>query len=211
MQEGYSIPTDQLHPVLRRVANDTLDLVKGMVEDNCLVPFLVLANDLGETQVFLLPEFSAHTQTKVVTERVNQYAKDHRLVAICIAAEAWMCDEGHFREYMNLDEQAAVEHLVSNGTPEESAQIIASQVIQGMLIQMAHMYHSLYGDLAMFPASYEGVPFRIESIWGVYHMKSEILRGVDEMALEHDNLWRELAPAGGEGMYTNLLQLEPGC
>ena len=180
-----------------------------MVEDNCLSPILALANDLGTVQVFLLHEFSDHDSRPQVEKCVNEYKKDNRLVAMCLAVEAWMCDEERFRHYLNLDEQAAVEHIVSTGADEEAALAISRHIVQNSLVNLAHMYYLMYGNLALFPASYEGIPFRMESLWGVHQLKAEIVRGVDEMFLDYDEHWRVLAEPGGTGTYTDLLQLDP--
>lgn len=203
------LATDQLPLVLRKVASEMESIVFGMAEDNCVAPVLVLANDLGDAQVFLLRDVCDTDREQHIRECVQEYKKDHRLVALCVAVEAWMCDEISFREYMNLDIQAAIEHLVATGVDEEAAPAIASHVIQDLIMSTAHMYHSLYGDLSLFPASYEGIPLRMESIWGVHQRRAKIIRGIDDMRLEFDDGWRILAEPGGPGSYTDLLQLEP--
>jgi len=203
------LATDQLPLVLRKVAGEIESIVCGMAKDNCMAPVLVLANDLGDTQVFLLRDSCGAERERHLRECVQEYKKDHRLVALCVAVEAWMCDESSFREYMNLDVQAAIEHLTSTGVSQETAPTIASHVIQNLIMSVAHMYHALYGDLSLFPASYEGVPLRMESIWGVHQRRAQIIRGIDEMKLEFDDGWRVLAEPGGPGTYTDLLQLEP--
>lgn len=203
------LATDQLPIVLRKVAGEIQNIISAMADDNCLVPVLVLANDLGDTQVFLVQGTTTTDRDHHIRGCIEEYKMDNRLVAVCYAIESWMCDESHFRVAMNLDVDAAVEHLMSTGVDEEAAPAIASHVIRNMIVNMAHMYHLLYGDLALFPASYEGIPFQMESLWGVHQRRAEIIRGVDEMRLEFDDGWRVLAEPGGSGSYTDLLQLKP--
>lgn len=205
------LATDQLPEVLRKVAGEIQNIVGAMADDNCLAPVLVLANDLGDTQVFLLHGTTSAERDHHIRGCIEEFKMDNRLVAICYAVEAWMCDESRFRSAMNLDVEAAVEHLLSTGVDEEAAPAIATHVIRNLIMNMAHMYHILYGDLALFPSSYEGIPFQMESLWGVHQRRAEIIRGVDEMRLEFDNGWRVLSEPGSSagGTYTDLLQLEP--
>ena len=210
--QDYTTKNDHRLPTpLKSLADETCELLQAMADNDCVESVLVLANDHGATTIYPLPvllhESPCHP---MVVERVEEFKQNNRLVALCLAVPAWMCDENNYREFMNLDEYAAVEHLTSSGLDQDSATAAATDLIQNLLMNTAHLYHALYGNLAMMPFSFEGIPVRIESIWGVYHRTCEILRGVDEMALSFRTDWRQMAAPGGAGMYTDLLQLEPG-
>jgi len=184
-----------LPDMIREVVNGVVDTAKAIFsKEGDLRPMFFLLSDDKRVMVVDVGMLMGSDEDKV-PEIIKNLGEGVSPVAIMHVSESWLFDEKRVVETLGLTKEGLI-------VKQDAYNAARGQI----LLNLYQLYHHLYGSISHAPFAAEAITVTLDTIWGVWIRKIDIVRDGEKATLR-DNPW--VSADGLEGRFANILKKTP--